>query len=270
MKIAIISDIHLGPTGYYKGIRRKLTELSEDYVRAFVRRVSSDAQYAFAVHLGDLIQDQDVVLDGENIRRTIALFGECEKPVYHLIGNHDVAHLSLSDVLLRLGYQRPYYSFVRQGFRFIVLYSEVPDQPSQKSYISSEQITWLREELSKADLPTVVFCHHSLAEQDLTGNPWFEGRPEACLIENRKEVRELLVRTTNVLCVVNGHLHWNRVDLHSHIPFITIQSATENFRDDGTPANVWAELELSETRTALIVHGNDSMRFEQSSFKKAG
>lgn len=209
MKIAILSDIHVGPSYIRNGIRRKLTEFSEEYIQAFVERVTSTDEISFGVHLGDLIQDANSALDRDNIRKALTLFRRSSKPMYHLIGNHDVKNLSSSEVLSLLDYSSPFYSFDCGHYHFVVLYSEVPDPSSHVSYISDEQLHWLQEDLLSSIRPTVVFCHHSFADQDLLGNPWFEGLPERCLVQNRVEVRDVLVRQKKVLCVLNGHLHWN-------------------------------------------------------------
>ncbi len=242
-------------------MRRKLTEHAADYIQAFVRRVSNSNEFDFAVHLGDLIQDLDLETDRANLRKALQLFKCSTKPLYHLIGNHDVKHLPLAEVLSELGYTTPYYSFDKGNWHFVFLFSEIPDQVVQKSIISEQQFAWLKDDLLHTSYPVVVFCHHSLADQDLAGNPWFDGRPDACLVENRSLVRDLFNSCGRVRCVINGHLHWNRVDLHSRIPFITVQSATENFRDDGTPANSWAVLELGEESLGITVHGNDPMSY---------
>ena len=266
MKIAILTEIHHGAARLYKGIQRKLTQISLENTSDFVRTVSQSTEFTFGVHLGDIIEDLDVDSDRKNLKEALNIFNSCNKQIFHLIGNHDVKILPISEVLNEFGYVYPYYSRTQNEYHFIFLYTEVKKtgENSQISFISEEQLIWLEKELKSSQLPVVIFSHHSLADQDLTKNPWFEGRPEACLVENRKTVRDIICKYQNVRCVINGHLHWNNITLHSKIPFITIQSSVENFRDDGTPANAWAVLEITADKTSVEVYGNDRMSSQLS------
>ena len=128
--------------------------------------------------------------------------------------------------------------------------------------ISSEQIVWLEEELNSTNKPVVIFVHHSLADQNLEGNPWFEGRPSRCLIHNRDEVRKIIGDSKKVVAVINGHLHWNNISIHDGIPYVTIQSAIENFSNEGIPANTWEEFDLTPNTFKISVYGNDKIEYD--------
>ena len=216
---------------------------------------------SFAVNLGDLIQDDKEEKDWSNYLKGLELFAASTCPIHHVVGNHDTKHLALSRIRKELGLKSLYYSFDEGGFHFVVLYSHVPVQEEERSYITEEQLDWLSADLESDVSPTVVFVHHSLAEQDLTGNPWFEGRPAACLISNRAKVREILESSGRVVAVFNGHLHWNQATTHNGIAYYTLQSATENFKDDGTPANTWGLVELRANELSFQVFGNDAANY---------
>ena len=262
MKAAFISDVHIGPSGYYKGVRRKLTEYSEEFINQFVKRVSDSSQYSFAIQLGDLIQDESQAVDAVNFQKGVELFAQCKMQVHHLVGNHDTFFLSPVKVAELLDLKSLFYSFDVEGVHVVLLYSHVPIADAPKILIENEQLCWLRNDLSNSNSPTIVFVHHSLADQDLAGNPWFENRPDHCLIRNRHEVRQILEDSHRVVAVINGHLHWNQVEVHNSIPYITVQSATENFANDGVAANSWGEVELANGKLRLEVFGNDPFRFE--------
>jgi Icc protein len=262
MRAAFISDVHIGPSGYFNGIRRKLTEYSEEYINSFVDRVSASSDYTFAIHLGDLIQDDNRQADILNYKKGVELFSNCAVPFHHLVGNHDSVYLSLSEVASFLGYESLFYSFDADLVHCVIMYSHVPVPKIPGIVVPDDQLTWLEEDLKSTNLPTIIFIHHSLADQDLTGNPWFEGRPDDCLISNRKEVRKIITDSAKVIAVVNGHLHWNKVNMHDGIPYITVQSAIENFTDNGMPANSWGQIQVSDDKFQLEVFGNDPFRFE--------
>lgn len=251
-KLAFISDTHIGPTGYFRGIRRKLTEYAEPYLAEFAQHVAEQGDYAFVVQLGDLIEDMNPESDRSNYATGCALLAQSGVPVHNVLGNHDTARLT-ADELLALN-QRPahFYSFDVDGAHFVVLHT----QHAGGLALPSAQVDWLRADLAAAAKPTVVFAHHSFADQDLIGNPWFEGAPEQCLADNREDVRALLRESGHVVAVVNGHLHWNHVDWHDDIPYITVQSATENCDNLGTPAHAWGVVEVDSRGFRLEQFGN--------------
>jgi Icc protein len=262
MKAAFISDLHIGPTAFYKGVRRKLTEHAENYVHRFVEQVSDSNQYSFAIQLGDLIQDEGLESDRENVRNALSVFAQTTIPFHHVVGNHDTINISHKEIGDLLSMERLYYSFDIDGVHVVILHSFNPVPETPGIIIPSEQMEWLKADLNETDKPTLIFIHHSLADQDLAGNPWFAGRSELALIDNRADVRDLISASGKVVAVVNGHLHWNQVEVHDGIPYITVQSAIENFADDGIPANSWGEVEVSEQQFRLSVFGNDPYEFE--------
>lgn len=261
MKAVFISDVHLGPLSYFKGVRRKLSEHSENYIAQFVQHVSETSGCSFAIQLGDLVQHSDKQTDMNNLRKGVSMLSRCPCSLHHLIGNHDTIYLTPGEARNILGSPGLYYSFDASSVHVVTLYSEVPIPERPPIIISEQQLAWLRSDLSMTDKPTLVFVHHSLADQDLFGNPWFEGQSDSCLIKNRKEVRQVLAGSGKVIAVVNGHLHWNRIDIHDGIPYITVQSAVESLVEQGVAANSWGRLELGSTTFRIEVFGNDAAAF---------
>lgn len=266
MKIALISDLHFGPpgAGIHKGVERKLTEKAMPLAQAFVHRVAA-GDYAFAVQLGDLIEDSDHEGDLAHYRQGLGMFAGAGVPVYHVAGNHDTAHITEPELCSLLGVGALYYAFDAAEYHFVVLHSAQPSSGEKQTTISDEQLAWLAADLAATTKHTVIFLHHSLADQELTGNVWFAGLPHECLIENRHEVRDLLAQHDHVIAVVNGHLHWNHVDQHGALPFITLQSAVENVAEDpvreALPAGTWAELTLLEGTFTITVNGAGAYRY---------
>ena len=266
MKIALISDLHFGPrgSGSYKGVERKLTEEAAPLAQAFVRRVAASG-YAFALQLGDLIEDSDHAGDLAHYRKGLALFAGAGVPVYHVASNHDTAHITAPELCDLLGIPALYYAFDVAEYHFVVLHSAQPSSGEKQTKIADEQLAWLAADLGGTTKPTVIFLHHSLADQELAGNVWFAGLPHECLVANRREVRALLAEHENVIAVVNGHLHWNHVDQHGALPYITLQSAVENVAEDANweriPAGTWAELNLQEGSFTLAVYGAGAYRY---------
>ncbi len=123
--------------------------------------------------------------------------------------------------------------------------------------------------LGAADLaahpePTIVLMHHSAADQDLSGNRWFEGLPHICLVRERRRIRALLEGHGDVRAVFNGHLHWNHLDVIGGLPYVTLQSLIENLDDDapGRAAAAHAVVRLSPRRIVVEVEGAERARYQ--------
>ncbi len=127
--------------------------------------------------------------------------------------------------------------------------------------ITDEQIKWLKEELKKTDKDCIVFVHAGLADQDLTGNPWFEGRPEFCLIKNRDEIRNILENSGKVKAVFNSHLHWDKKHTHNSIPYFTLQSLVENEDDKGVPSQAYSIINIEGKKISVEIKGNYPKKF---------
>jgi hypothetical protein len=109
----------------------------------------------------------------------------------------------------------------------------------------------------------VLLTHQSVSEMSLLGNRWFEAAPHLALIHERAEIRRVLERHGNVLAAFNGHAHWNHIDVIAGVPFITVQSLTENATPGGapTPAAASAIVDLSGSGVQLYVSGAQPVRF---------
>ncbi|MCK5413245.1 MAG: metallophosphoesterase [Candidatus Pacebacteria bacterium] len=244
MKFAILTDIHLGPEGHYKGVLRKM---------------NNNVKPEFVVILGDLVEDDNKVNDRNNIDYIIKLLIKLKCPVHYVAGNHDLQNISEEELIKLFKQESLYYSFDKNEFHIIVLYTKAIKH--KNVFISEEQISWLKNDLEKTNKKTIIFSHHSLADQDLTGNPWFEGKPEYCLVTNRKIIRNIISTSKKVIAVFNSHLHWDRQDIHNNIPYFTIQSLTENEDDKGLASETHAVVNIVGDNIGVEIKGNYSKKF---------
>lgn len=259
MKFAILTDIHLGPEEYFKGVLRKINKDAKVFLDDFVKEMNNDTKPEFVIILGDLVEDDNEVNDKDNINYIVELLKKLECPVYYVAGNHDLKNIS-EDELAELFHQKSlYYSFDKNNFHFIVLFSKILEDRTIR--ITDEQKDWLQKDLGKTNKKCIVFVHHGLADQDLTGNPWFEGKPEKCLIVNRREIRNILSTSKKVISVFNSHLHWDKQDIHDNIPYFTIQSLTENEDDRGLASEAYAVVNIIEDNISVEIKGNYPKKF---------
>jgi alkaline phosphatase len=254
MKFAIITDIHLGQEGYWHGVLRRVNSHAKSFLSNFVKEMNENIKPEFVVVLGDHVQDESKEKDKENLEYITNLFSHLEMPVYYAAGNHDLINISESNLSKLLKQYRLYYSFDQDNLHFVVLHSKFVGH--RDAVIDEEQLKWLRQDLNNTNHKTVVFVHCGLADQDLTGNPWFEGAPEYALIKNRVTVRRILEESGKVIAVFNSHLHWDRKDVHNSIPYYSIQSLTENEDDKGIASEAYAIVEIEDGSISVDIKGN--------------
>jgi 3',5'-cyclic-AMP phosphodiesterase len=117
---------------------------------------------------------------------------------------------------MRLGLDRNYYAFERQGWRFIILDDVLPEPDG--SYIgeyAEEQLAFVRSELSgHTQIPTIL-CGHIPSISvlpSLNGPSKMEGAsirtPASLIVHNAAALRQLIVESgANVKMFLAGHLH---------------------------------------------------------------
>jgi len=147
---------------------------------------------------------------------------------YHVLGNHDMdGGFTRDSAVSYLGSAGRYYSFDRGGFHFVVLdCNEVNPSPGRPPgyarYVGKEQQEWLRGDLKKAGLPTVVFSH----------------QPVRTGIDNPDEIMNILVESGKanpagrVIACFNGHDHANQAKQVSNIWFIQVNSMSYDWLGD--------------------------------------
>jgi Icc protein len=278
LSFAICTDLHFGPEALYKGKLRKLTAHAGELVGAFADRMRETVKPDFIVNLGDDIEDEGHDVDLARYRECLATLGRAKLDLVHVAGNHDTINVSTDELLSawrasapwladRLPSDRLYFSFDRGGVHFVVLHSV--EAEDRNISIHDAQRAWLAADLEPVTAPVIALVHHSLADQDLAGSRWFEGRAHVCLVQERKSIREILERhharsPHGVLAVFNGHLHWNHLDVIAGIPYVTVQSMIENLDDDapGRPAAAFAIVRILPKRVTVEVGGAEPARYQ--------
>lgn len=258
MRIVIFSDLHYAPERPINNgsiIDRKLMEYAEPLLDKLIIKVNNEIKPDLVLNLGDLIEDfNDKQIDLKNLAYIWNKFKAFKPPFYSLAGNHDLRAMdSRTDVERVMGYDHSTYSFDLNGYHFVMLGLDVQNDGSHISggilktqFVSKVDLEWLKKDLKINKLPTLIFVHFGVAEDEMVGNWWFSKCNEHALLANRKELKQIIKQNKNVIAVFSGHQHWTKTTIEDNLPYFVIGSMTENINDDGVPDGIYFDVELND------------------------
>lgn len=206
-----------------------------------INQFNQNKQIDFVVGLGDLI-DRDFA----SFDRVNAILSKSKKPVFQVIGNHDLAVEKefLEQAPGKINLTKTWYSLTKKNWHFIFLNgnditfhsnnSEIvklakemtetlkkegkPNTYEWNGGIGAEQIIWLEKELQNSEdknLKVAVFCHYPLL-------PF-----EAHSLWNSEEVLAVLEKFNCVKIYLNGHNHAGNYAFHHGIHFVNLKGMVE-------------------------------------------
>lgn len=253
MKILIITDIHYGEdTNHLKcGGENYINSFGSQFDSFLSRINDSIKKYDLVINLGDLIHEVTTESDLVNYKNATMLFGK-KRPVKHVVGNHELTTLSRDQLAEIIGEKNIYYSFDLNGYHHVILgiYRNSKDELFK---IDEEQIIWLKKNLNKTKLPTLVYCHYPLDNQNIESNYYFSERPDKAFIKNKEEVRSIMESSKKVLAVFNGHLHFFNQENIDGIIYVTVPSFTEN-NGKNKPKAEYLEVEMEANKIEISVN----------------
>lgn len=218
-----------------------------------IAKAAREQQVDFVIQLGDLQYPEETFLRKHSPRslsvmaerRPWSLSREDEKkmirtmlagigrPVYSVLGNHDLHVCDKQTMCKYLGMPGPFYSFTEGGLRFLALdtnwirtekgevdmaFGNHGQYGEEKlRYLSARQLRWLEEQLKASADPCVLLSHISLADP-LSG------------IHESEKILEILGKFRGkVLMAINGHGHVDGLTYAAGIPFWDVNSASYHF-----------------------------------------
>lgn len=211
----------------------------------------------FVIELGDL-KDQGEKPDKKEtinfLKKIDSLLLSYGKPVYHVLGNHDMDNLSKKEFLSNINNppgteNKSYYSFRCKGYKFIVLDGNYnlnqTDYDSgnydwKEAIIPKHEMKWLENELNDGDEPIIVFIHQLL---DNNSNLY-----KGLYIKNASEVNSLLAKSKRVLAVFQGHHHNGNYSYQNGIHYFTMKGMIEA----KLPNNAFAVVDIMPSGDIII------------------
>lgn len=213
VKFGLIADLH-----------HDIMHDSLDRLAKFIDAMKQ-AQPEFILQLGDFC-----VPKKEN-KTLLDIWNKFDGPKYHVLGNHDTdGGYTREQAVAFWNAQDKYYSFDRSGFHFVVLDGNEPNESKSRPsgyarFIGNVQLNWLREDLKKTGLPTIVFCHQGL-ENDAGG------LENGTLLRYSLEQEKSASGKPKVILVLSGHHHQDYHNRINDIHYVQINSASYQWLGD--------------------------------------
>lgn len=209
-----------------------ITDLHQDIIHDAPWRLATFLDAAeesgvdFIIDLGDFAMVKD-----EN-KPLIDQWNNFDGDAYHVLGNHDMDNCTKDEYMAFVGMAKPYYSFDRGDFHFIVLDANFLNDGgeyipyshgnfyvdgSKREWIDPEQVEWLKEDLRATDRHCIIFSHQSLENS----------------VGNRSEIQAILeaensrVGYTKVVAALSGHDHIDYAETINGIVYVQINSASD-------------------------------------------
>lgn len=228
LRIGLVTDVHYADQAprinrFYRESVAKLRESIHQF---------NQFQADFMVELGDLIDAADsVAAEIGHLQTMEAELARFQGDRHYVLGNHCVTTLTKAEFRKHTGANEPFCSFDRGPFHFIILdacYRGDGESYGRQNFrwtdtdIPSAQRDWLRQDLRKANRPTVVFVHQRLDVENNYG------------VKSARLVRQILEKSGQVLAVFQGHSHKNDYQELGGIHYCTLRAMVEGSGEENS------------------------------------
>jgi 3',5'-cyclic AMP phosphodiesterase CpdA len=235
MRLVILNDLHAGDKARNPRVAsHRVWDALADTL-PFIQKLMPDR----VLLLGDLIQNSSKAEDVMLLRRMLSALLPLRDQAVFALGNHESRGLGaeMTQILLsEQGFNDELYGIHDLDDANLVWLSTAQEgeHETRRDFLPDEQVTWLRKTLPQLKKPTILFSHHGLFPQRLSGNFYYEkSHTDRMTIQNADEVALLLKETKNIPLLVQGHTHWLSMNLMNKVPILTLPAFTENLYWEG-------------------------------------
>lgn len=233
MKIAIITDVHVGKPLKYRDKVRASSDGVMEIFESFLKELSRNHKPDLIINMGDLIRSENEEADLSRYDTLLGYYKSLGIPVIHLYGNHEIKRMQNSDVEAKWkhhGFDQNGYG-LRSFDDIDILWLKIEAEAGHY-VLPPEQITWLEKVLGESIKPLLIFVHCPVDDHDVSGNFFYEAldnrKKEALFLKNQSAVRSLICSNPNVIAVFQAHLHYFYVHSLEGIPYITCPAMGDN------------------------------------------
>ncbi len=220
-KMPVIADSHVTPhmADDYRYI--KASSISRELLANFVGDINRHVPPVdFAAHLGDVTEHG---IAGEFAEARVIL-DSLRCPLYPVVGNHDNFQSDAKQAWMDcFGLDSTHYAFDYYGMHFIVIDCTLQPYVPPRVHCHAVERAWVQQDLAaNADKPAIILSHYNMWERGWCAT--FDTTCHYQEYEGMAFLREILEEAGNVVAVINGHVHANRVEVHNGIYYIDINA----------------------------------------------
>lgn len=253
LRAAIITDIHYGPDSGAK-LGTKAPRLMEKFTKA-ASAYNPDA----VVDIGDRITAYSHEEAKTSMRAVKDYFNRLAAPVYSVLGNHDVRHLSRHDNEAITGCPSLSYSVDVGDYHFVFLNPDVDPDKREGLHAAAEELAWLKADLAATAKPTVIFSHVPLCNDktdDARAAALRGGPANPFFYPQGADIRAILEDSGKVILCMAGHLHRHRHREINGIHYVIQDSLTQTWRKKyRIPTGTFSFLELDDDKITIKIQG---------------
>lgn len=235
VRFGLITDIH------YADANSRGTRAYRDSFLKMRQAVTSfvENKVHVAIEMGDLIDSPSRTtkqIDLQNLNVINNEFRRFGHNRHYVLGNHCLTSLSKKEFLGAVNRFWGHYAFDQNGWHVVILdgcnrRDGAPYDSGQfdwrESNIPDRQIEWLKWDLRRTNLPTIVLTH-----QRIDGDA-----PNPYCVASADKVRAVLESSKDVVAVFQGHSHRNDYKSINGIHYVTLQAMVEGC---GLENNGWS------------------------------
>ena len=220
LKFAVITDLHHG-----------LAPDAMSRVNAFIQAVNARSDLSFVIQGGDFCYSDAGAQELLDAYKAIKL------PTIHVLGNHDMDKVTKPTAVERIGMESPYRTHDYGDYRIVVLdlnhFKKNGDLVSYANgnyftdnathnWADASQLSWLEKTLLTSKKPVVLISHQPLGFAE----------PGQSLPPEQKEILDIVDRCGRlnprgaVALSMFGHLHVDRLEHVSGVPYLCVNSAS--------------------------------------------
>jgi len=230
LRVAHLTDVHL----------KNQFGAPDKFVKCLHHVQQQTPKVDFILNGGDVVFDMNkenigTINDQWNLTNSI-LKAECSLPVNYCLGNHDIwwneddkgqALYGKKYSMDQLKLAKPYYSMVKNGWKFIVLDSVHLDIDNTWyiGKLGDEQFAWLENELQQTALtmPVLVMSHipiltATLMIEDNIVNKWTMLGGD--MHTDTSKIIKLFYQHPNVKLCLSGHIHLRDKVVYNNVTYL--------------------------------------------------
>ena len=216
---ATIADSHIEITADDDSSFIEALGISRSLLATYVTDINAHSPSVdFAVHLGDLTHQGR----RDQFEAAGRILGTLDCPLYPVLGNHDnMQSDNKRGWKAFAGRDHTDYSFDHLGYHFVVIDCTLDPYKPPRVDCDRRVRRWVARDLSAHHgEPSIILTHYNMWERGW--NARFDTTGRYGEYRGIPKLRRVLEQAGNVMAVINGHVHANRLEVHNGIYYVDV------------------------------------------------